>query len=161
MAPLPQTAPVAPAAPAQHAPVERGPVARRDRLVLGALLVLVAVVHVGYVVAHGAVAGGDTARYLTGGHDLFHSGELSGRQALYSGYVVVVGLIQLVGGGLSAIAVVQALFMVAGTAAVFSLGRRLGGTWAGVVAGVLFGLNPELVRWTAYALPEALYVAWL
>src|SRR4051812_43578283 len=158
MAPVQQTTVAPPAAPTtppdRHAP-------RRGSPVLAALLLVVIALNVGYLAIHGTVDGGDTPRYVEGGHALFHGDGLSGRQALYAGYIVLVGLIQLAGLGSSAIPVAQIVLSVAATAAVFALGRRLGGPWAGAIAAVLFGLNPELIRWNVYVLPEAVYVAWL
>src|SRR3954454_14397785 len=138
----------------RHAP-------RRGFPMLAALLVLALALNLAYLAIHGTVDGGDTPRYVQGGDALFHGDGLSGRQALYFGYIVLVGLIRLAGLGSSAIAVAQILLTVAATGAVFALARRLGGTWAGGIAAVLFGLNLELIQWNVYVLPEAPYVAWL
>jgi hypothetical protein len=156
----PQTTIAPPPAPAAASDT-RAPSPRWGRPAAAAFLLVVLAVNLAYLAVHGAAVGGDTPRYVDGGHALFHGDGLSGRQALYFGYVVLVGLIQLAGLGLSGIVVAHILLTVAATAAVFALGRRLGGTWAGAIAAVLFGLNPELVRWNVYVLPEAPYVAWL
>src|SRR4051812_43081635 len=135
----------------------------RLRRLSPATLVVLAVVAVdlAYLVARGPALGGDTPRYTGGAEALIHGERLSARAELHVGYILYVALFRLFGLGFSAIVVGHIVAMALGTAAVFSLGRRLGGTASGVVAGLLFGLNPELVRWSTYVLPEALYVAWL
>src|SRR5215210_1215670 len=160
MVQVPQTT-VAPPPAAPTPPAGRpARSARRGALALAALLAAVLVVNLAYLAVHGVAVGGDTGRYVDGLDLLLQGDERSGRIVLYFGYVVFAGVIQHAG-GLSAVVVAQILLTVAATAAVFALARRLGGTWAGAIAAVLFGLNPELIRWNLYVLPEATYVAWL
>src|SRR3954464_491514 len=118
MAPVQQTTLAPPAAPTT--PADRH-ASRRGSRMLAALLVVVIALDVGYLAIHGTVDGGDTPRYVEGGHALFHGDALSGRQALYVGYILLVGLIQVAGLGSSAIAVAQIVLSVAATAAVFAL----------------------------------------
>jgi hypothetical protein len=126
-----------------------------------ALMLLVLVVDLAYLAARGPAIAGDTPRYVEGGHALFHGEGLTARQELHAGYIVFVGLFQLAGLGNTAIAVGHIVVTALATGAVYGLARRLGGPAAGVIAALLFGLNPELVRWTTYILPEAMYVAWM
>src|SRR3954469_12132841 len=127
MAQLPQTALTpAPATPSDA----HGRSPRWVAPALAALLAAVLLVNVAYLAVHGAVAGGDTGRYVEGGRGLFHGDGLTARAALYLGYDFIVGVVDLAGLGFSGVAVVQIGFTVAGTAAVFALGRRLGGVWA-------------------------------
>lgn len=134
---------------------------RRRTLPLGALLVVVLAVSLALFAVQGPQIGGDTPRYTHAGEALFHGGGLTDREKLYVGYIAYVGLVQAAGLGNTGIVAGQILLTVLATAAAFSLARRLAGTGAGVIAAVLFGVNPEVVRWNLYVLPEAPYVAWL
>src|SRR4051812_40042520 len=118
---------ILPRVPASSADAVRTPAvgAIRSRLgapALPALLVLVvAAVDLAYLAAHGPALGGDTGRYVEGGQALFHGEGLTPRQELHAGYIVFVGLFQLAGLGLSAIAVGQIVVTALATAAVFAL----------------------------------------
>lgn len=109
----------------------------------------------------GVQIGGDTPRYVDGGDALVHGGSLTDRQKLYLAYVAAVGLAQAVGVGLTGVVVAQIVVGVAATLAAFSLARRLAGDAAGLIAAAVFGLNPEIVRWNLYVLPDAPYTGWL
>src|SRR4051812_19287452 len=119
----PQTTIAPPAARAARSGDAR---ARPGRWALAAFLLVVLAVNLAYLAVHGVALGGDTPRYVGGGDALFHGDGLDGRQALYAGYIVLVGLIRFAGLGLSGVVVAQILLAVAGTAAVFALARRLG-----------------------------------
>jgi hypothetical protein len=133
----------------------------RSHLAIGALLAVVLVADLLLLARQGVQIGGDTPRYVDGGDALVHGGSLTDRQKLYLAYVAAVGLAQAVGVGLTGVVVAQIVVGVAATLAAFSLARRLAGDAAGLIAAAVFGLNPEIVRWNLYVLPDAPYTGWL
>jgi 4-amino-4-deoxy-L-arabinose transferase-like glycosyltransferase len=74
-------------------------------------------------------------------------------------YIATVALFKASGLGL--VGVVAAQVLVAGLAAcaLYDLGRRLGGTWVGLLAAAASALNPDVVRWHVYILTDSLYIS--
>src|SRR5262245_21949214 len=104
--------------------------------------------------------GNDTDRYLEGASDLIAGRSFRGPTGwFYIGYNALVALTHALGSGPSGVIAVQILVAACATAALFDLGRELGGRWAGVLAAGAFIVDYDIARWHFYLLTDSLYIS--
>src|SRR5262245_27260181 len=104
--------------------------------------------------------GNDSDRYLEGASDLIAGRSFRGPTGwFYLGYNALVALAHALGSGPSGVVAVQILVAACATAALFDLGRDLGGHWAGVLAAAVFVIDYDIARWHLYLLTDSLYIS--
>jgi hypothetical protein len=104
--------------------------------------------------------GNDTDRYLEGASDLIAGRAFRGPAGwFYIGYNALVALTHALGSGPSGVIAVQILVAACATAALFDLGRELGGRWAGILAASVFIVDYDIARWHVYLLTDSLYIS--
>lgn len=111
------------------------------------------------VIVLGVRLGGDTPRYTSAAEQLLAGEPLPTQSLPYSGYVAVVAIMLALGAGMFGIVIAQAVTAALAAVALWRLGVRMAGGVAGIVAGLLFALNPLLVRWHSYVLTDSLYIS--
>jgi hypothetical protein len=104
--------------------------------------------------------GNDSDRYLEGASDLVAGRSFRGPTGwLYLGYNALVAMTHALGSGPSGVIAVQILVAACATAALFDLGKELGGRWAGVLAAGVFIVDYDIARWHLYLLTDSLYIS--
>jgi 4-amino-4-deoxy-L-arabinose transferase-like glycosyltransferase len=103
--------------------------------------------------------GGDSLRYVGGAENLLRGSPLVERQAHYTGYLLLIAFCQLTGIGLPGVIAIQLIMAGLAAFALYDLGRKLHGEWAGLFAAALFAANPDIARWNAYILTDSLYIS--
>jgi hypothetical protein len=133
---------------------------RRRAVATAALLAAVFLLSNSWFLAEGVRLGGDSyLRYLPGAESLLRGRPLTSHQATFLGYIYLVAFCRYAGAGLTGVVVVQLLFAAFATAALYDLGKSLGGRLSGVIAAGLSAGNPELVRWNSFILTDSLYTS--
>jgi 4-amino-4-deoxy-L-arabinose transferase-like glycosyltransferase len=103
--------------------------------------------------------GGDTPGYLSGA-DYVLAGHLPpGKLKSRILYIEAIALSRRLGSGLLGVVAVQVLLAILAAAALYDLTRRLGGTWAALIAATFFAANPDIARWHTYILTDSFYIS--
>ena len=84
---------------------------------------------------------------------------LVGKQTAYLGYEALLALHIAATGTPATIVFLQVIASAAAVVGLFALGRHFGGPLAGFLAAVFYAANPEILRWNAYILTDALYTS--
>ncbi len=106
----------------------------------------------------GALFGGDSLRYVDGADRVFHHVGLVGEQRSYSGYIFFLVFLRYLHLNSIGVAIVQICVAAVAGLALYDLGKHLAGRMAGLLAAVLFLLNPDIFRWNLFVLTDALYI---
>jgi len=106
----------------------------------------------------GVFFGGDSLRYVDGWTGFFVTLSLAVNRGLTSGYIFFLVFLRYL--HLSSVGVVAGQICVAAVAglALYELAKPLAGRMAGLLAAVLFLLNPDIFRWNLFVLTDALYI---
>jgi 4-amino-4-deoxy-L-arabinose transferase-like glycosyltransferase len=103
--------------------------------------------------------GGDSPLYVQSADRLIQGEPLQPELRSRLCYIALVALARASGLGLGSVVLVQVLVAGLAACALYDLGRRLGGPWAGLLAAALSAANPDVVRWHAYILTDSLYIS--
>ncbi|HYR09867.1 MAG TPA: glycosyltransferase family 39 protein, partial [Longimicrobium sp.] len=150
---------LAAAAPAAAPPRADARARLRRHLPLLLLAALFVAVNAAVLMRYGVRLGGDSGRYLDAAAHLLAGEPLQGREPTFAGYAALVALSQAAGAGLSGVVAVQLLFAALATAALYDVGRRLGGPIAGFLAAAFFGANPDFARFNVVIITDSLYAS--
>jgi 4-amino-4-deoxy-L-arabinose transferase-like glycosyltransferase len=131
----------------------------RRHLPLLLLAALFVAVNAAMLLRYGVRLGGDSGRYLAAAAHLLAGEPLEGREATFAGYAALVALSRAAGAGLPGVVAVQLLLAALATAALYDMGRRLGGTAAGFLAAAFFGANPDFARFHVVIITDSLYAS--
>ena len=102
--------------------------------------------------------GGDSLRYVDGADRVFHHVGLVGNQRSYSGYIFFLVFLRYLHLSSIGVAIVQICVAAVAGLALYDLAKHLAGRMAGLLAAVLFLLNPDIFRWNLFVLTDALYI---
>jgi 4-amino-4-deoxy-L-arabinose transferase-like glycosyltransferase len=117
-------------------------------------------VNAAYVAHVGVRLGGDSGRYIAGGARILGR-SLSEGPPGYRGYEGIIALSQLVGFGVTGVVALQILVATAALGALYRVGEALFDARAGVLAALLYALNPDIARWHSFVLTDSLYTSGL
>lgn len=112
--------------------------------------------------SEGVRYGGDSPRFLAGADALTGDAELRPEHRVHLGYVALVALSHEMGLRDGGVIALQLLAAAAAALALYDLGRRIGGRWAGLAVAALFVTTPDFTRvmgWHAFVLTDSLYVS--
>jgi 4-amino-4-deoxy-L-arabinose transferase-like glycosyltransferase len=124
------------------------------------LLVLIFLaLNLAILMSGGIRIGGDSPRYLEGAANVVRGLPLEGGQISYLGYIAVIALCQRIGIGLPGVIAVQLVLAALAAIALYDLGRRLHGHYAGLISAGLFVANPDNAGWHAFILTDSLYIS--
>lgn len=105
--------------------------------------------------------GGDTLFYFEGARTLLQGEPLSGAAVTYAGYMAFVAVHLWFGLGDAAIVLSQFMLSALAMVALYDLGCRLAGRWAGLLAASLYAVNVDLGRFTFYILSDSTFTSGL
>jgi 4-amino-4-deoxy-L-arabinose transferase-like glycosyltransferase len=130
------------------------------------LIAALAILFAGYpalcawLLTHGGIrVVGDGVVYVQAAEDLSQGRPLPEFLRSRFVYVCLIAICQCTGIGLGALVAFQILSAGIAAIALYDLGRRLCGPWAGIVAAAILLLNPDLIRWHAFILTDSLYIS--
>jgi 4-amino-4-deoxy-L-arabinose transferase-like glycosyltransferase len=106
----------------------------------------------------GVFFGGDSLRYVGEANRVFHHVGLVGKQRSYSGYILFFALLRYLHLSSVWVATVQIFVAALSGLALYELAKHLAGRMAGLLATILFLLNPDIFRWNLFVLTDALYI---
>ena len=101
----------------------------------------------------------DSHVFIRGADNLLSGRPLEGKQSAYGSYLFLVALSKWAGLGLAGVIATQIGAAGLAGVALYDLGRRLGGTWAGAIAAATLVANPDVARWHAYVYTDSLYIS--
>ena len=126
-------------------------------LSLGGVMALFLLVNLA-LMPHGVFAGGDSPRYVDGGQDLAAGQPLTVEKGVsYLGYIGLVAGSMAAGLSLYGVVIAQLAAALAAIAAIYDLGRSLGGHRAGMVAAGLLAADAWLGVQNFVVMTDALY----
>jgi Dolichyl-phosphate-mannose-protein mannosyltransferase len=127
-------------------------------IILAAVVCASLAINFAILANRGVFFGGDSLRYVDGTDRVFHHVELVGKQRSYSGYIIFLVFLRYL--HLSNVGVVTIQICLAAVAglALYELAKHLAGRMAGLLAAVLFLINPDIFRWNLFVLTDALYI---
>ncbi|HOZ30405.1 MAG TPA: glycosyltransferase family 39 protein [Bacteroidales bacterium] len=104
----------------------------------------------------------DTERYIGGADKIINGDDLTGRDYHYTGYMMILALIQIMNLPSESIVIIQISFALFAAYLLFDIGKLLTNSKiAGLVAVALFLCNPFIVKWHLYILTESLYTSFV
>ena len=131
-----------------------------DRILAGSLAAASGAVNLLLLAVVGLQRGGDTSRYQAAAEDLLAWRPFGGPAGwAYGGYNSVLAIAEATGVGEVGVVLFQMLVAACATAALYDLGRRLGGRAAGLLAAGFFVLDYDIARWHLYLLTDSLYIS--
>ncbi|HOY38037.1 MAG: glycosyltransferase family 39 protein [Bacteroidales bacterium] len=102
----------------------------------------------------------DSERYIDGATSIAHGMPLQGREIQFTGYMLLIALVQSLHLPLSVMAVIQIAIALLAAVALYDSCRLLSGSRiAGLFAAALFLCNPFIARWHIYIMTESLYTS--
>jgi hypothetical protein len=127
-------------------------------IIIAAVVCISLAINFAILANRGVFFGGDSLRYVDGADRVFHHVGLVGNQRSYSGYIIFLVFLRYL--HLSNVGVVTIQICLAALAglALYELAKHLAGRMAGLLAAVLFLLNPDIFRWNLFVLTDALYI---
>jgi 4-amino-4-deoxy-L-arabinose transferase-like glycosyltransferase len=102
---------------------------------------------------------GDARRYIESAERLNAGLPLSLKQSSYIAYDVIVATSLRTGTGLAGVVMLQILAAGLASYALYRLGSALAGRTAGLLASLLYVMNPDIQRWNCYILTDSLYIS--
>jgi hypothetical protein len=129
----------------------------RSEIVLAAIICTSLAINCAILAIHGVFSGGDTSRYVDGADRVFHHVGLVGKDGSYAGYIFFLVFLRYLHVTNVGIVTVQICIAAVATLALYDLAKHLAGRMAGLLAAVLFLLNPDIFRWNLSILTDGLY----
>jgi hypothetical protein len=126
-------------------------------IVLAAVICASLAINFAILAKHGVFYGGDSPRYVDGADKVFHHVELAGKQGAYPGYIFFLVFLRWLHSSSVGIVAVQICVAAVAGLALYDLAKHLAGRMAGLLAAILFLLNPDTFRWNLFVLTDALY----
>lgn len=127
-------------------------------IILAAVICSSLAINFAILAKRGVFFGGDSLRYVDGADRVFHHVEFSGKQGSYSGYIFFLVFLRYLHLSSVGVVAVQICISAAAGLALYELAKHLAGRMAGLLAVVLFLLNPDIFRWNLFVLTDALYI---
>jgi 4-amino-4-deoxy-L-arabinose transferase-like glycosyltransferase len=132
----------------------------RDRILAGSLAAASGAVNLLLLAVVGLSRGGDTFRYQAAAQDLLARRSFGGPAGwAYAGYNGLLATAEATGVGEVGVVLFQMLVAACATAALYDLGRQLGGRAAGLLAAGFFVVDYDIARWHLYLLTDSLYIS--
>jgi len=104
----------------------------------------------------------DSYRLLEGAEHFLDDGTLGYKQIDYSGYLIILAFVKLIGLRLETVVIIQLIMALVSSWFLFDLGKRItGSSLAGIIAAGLYLANPFICIWHLYILTESLYTSLL
>lgn len=104
----------------------------------------------------------DTERYIGGADKIINGNDLTGRDYHYTGYMMILALIQILNLPSESIVFIQIALALFAAYLLFDIGKLLTKSKiAGLFAVALFLCNPYIVKWHLYILTESLYTSFV
>jgi len=127
-------------------------------IILAAVICSSLAINFAILVNRGVFLGGDSLRFVDGADRVFHHVEFGGKQASYSGYIFFLVFLRYLQLSSVGVVAVQICFAAVAGLALYELANHLAGRVAGLLAAILFLLNPDIFRWNLFVLTDALYI---
>jgi hypothetical protein len=127
-------------------------------IILAAVVCTSLAINFAILANRGVFFGGDSLRYLDGADRVFHHAGLVGKQRSYSGYIIFLVFLRYLHLSSVGVAIVQVCVAAVAGLALYEVAKHLAGRMAGLLAAVLFLLNPDIFRWNLFVLTDALYI---
>jgi len=127
-------------------------------IILAAVVCASLAINFAILANRGVFLGADSLRYLDGADRVLHHAGLVGKQRSYSGYIFFLVFLRYLHLNNVGVAIVQVCVAAVAGLGLYELAKHLAGQMAGLLAAILFLLNPDIFRWNLFVLTDALYI---